>query len=306
MTLPNFLIIGAGRAGTTSIYHYLRQHPDVFMSSIKETNFFAYRALSDPSSETARSASFPVRSLEEYQTLFGGASGARAIGEASPRYMAVGRTVEEIADVLPEARLIAILRDPIERGYSSYLFHRRDGRERRSFEQAIREEREGVCEQELRYGQRHYVGLGFYDRMLAPYFERFPPSRIGVFLFDDLVRDPSALLRGLFRFLDVDPSFEPDLSVRYNASGVPRRVWARAAFKKRHWVVRAKRSLPGPLRHGMDRWIEALRSPLLEVPPLSDETRRELASLYAQDVARLEERLGRDLKSWLAPHGHKA
>ncbi len=87
MTLPNFLIIGAGRAGTTSIYHYLRQHPDVFMSSIKETNFFAYRALSahGPSPETARSASFPVRSLEEYRTLFGGASGERAIGEASPR-----------------------------------------------------------------------------------------------------------------------------------------------------------------------------------------------------------------------------
>jgi hypothetical protein len=308
MTLPNFLVIGAGRAGTTSLYHWLRQHPNVFMSPIKETNFFAYRALGagQASPETARSASFPVRSLEQYQGLFRDASRQKAIGEASPRYMAVPRAAWEIADVLPQARLIAVLRDPIERAYSSYLFHRRDGRERRSFERAVREEREGTPREGLRFGQRHYLALGCYDRMLGPYFERFPPDRIRVFLFDDLARDPGALLGDLFRFLDVDPSFRPDVSVRYNASGVFRSGLARAAFRKRPWLVRAKRRLPGPLRHGLDRGVEALRSRRLEVPPLAEETRRELASLYADDVARLADRIGRDLGAWLAPQGRTA
>jgi len=309
MTLPNFLIIGAGRAGTTSLNHYLGQHPDVFMSPIKETNFFAYRALAAAglSSGPLESMSFPIQSLREYRKLFDRAAGARAIGEASPIYMADRRIAEEISDLLPDVRLIAILRNPVERAHSSYLFHRRDGRERRSFDQAIREEREGLfSEEKLSFGQRSYLGLGFYDRMLAPYFDLFPRSRIGVFLFDHLLRDPADLMSDLFGFLHVDPAFEPAVSVRYNASGVPRGAWATAtskAFRKRPWTERAKLRLPGLIQDTMDRWIEASRARRLEVPELPKELQRELVSLYAEDIAHLQQRIGRDLQAWLMPPG---
>lgn len=307
MTRPNFLIIGAGRAGTTSLHHYVGQHPDVFTSPIKETNYFAYRVAASsaasagaaPPGSAEPETTFPVRSLGKYRKLFRGASGARAVGEASPRYMADPRVADEIAAVLPDVRIVAILRDPVERAYSSYLFHRRDGRETRSFDEAIRQEREGTADPGLRFGQRHYTSLGFYDRLLAPYFERFPRDRIGIFLFDDLRRDAEGLMRDLFRFLGVDPGFEPDLGVRYNASGVPRRGLARAAFRKRPWIVRARRSLPRPVRERMDRWIEALRSRRLESPPLPDDARRRLRALFAADLARLEERIARDLSGWL-------
>ena len=306
MTLPNFLVIGAGRAGTTSLYHYLRQHPDVFMSPVKETNFFVQRALAAAGQmpEEAERASFPVRSLEQYRALFAGVSEERAIGEASPRYLSDDPcAADEIADLLPDARLVAVLRDPIERAHSSYLFHRRDGREQRPFERAVRQELDGVQDDGLRHGQRRYLALGFYDRLLAPYFERFPPERIGLFLFDDLVRDPGSFLRGVFGFLDVDPAFEPRVDVRYNAAGLPRGFWARTAFKKRPWAVSAKRSLPAGVRHRLDRWIEALRAPRLEAPALSDEVRRELEALYAEDLGRLEQRIGRSLAPWRVSGG---
>ena len=309
MTLPNFLIIGAGRAGTTSVYQYLRQHPDVFMSPIKETNFFAYGALAAAglSSEPLESTPFPIQTLPEYRKLFDRAAGAKAIGEVSPIYMTDRRIAEEISSLLPDVRLIAILRNPVERAYSSYLFHRRDGREKRSFDQAMCEEREGVFSEEgLSLGQRSYLGLGFYDRLLAPYFDLFPRSRIGVFLFDHLVRDPAALMSDLFRFLHVDPTFEPAVNVRYNASGVPRGAWATAAAKtvrKRPWTERAKRRLPGLLRGPMDRWLEAGRARLLEVPALPKELWRELISLYAEDLARLQQRIEPDTRAWLMPPG---
>jgi hypothetical protein len=309
MTLPNFLIIGAGRAGTTSVYHYLRQHPDVFMSPIKETNFFAYGALAAAGLPYVSSGStpFPIRNLREYRKLFDRATDAKAIGEASPIYMTDRRIAEEISDLLPDVRLVAILRNPVERAYSSYLFHRRDGRESRSFEQAIREETEGVFSEDgLSFGQRSYLGLGFYDQLLAPYYNLFPRSRIGVFLFDHLVRDPAELMSDLFRFLHVDPAFEPVVSVRYNASGVPRGAWAKAAsktVKKRPWTQRAKRRLPGLLRGPMDRWIEAVRARMLEVPALPQELWRELISLYAEDITRLQRRIGRDIQTWLLPPG---
>jgi hypothetical protein len=311
MTLPNFLIIGAGRAGTTSVYHYLRQHPDVFMSSIKETNFFAYAALTaeERSTGTLDSTSFPVHSLQEYRRLFDRASGAQAIGEASPRYMTDGRIAEGISDLLPGVRLIAMLRDPVERAHSSYLFHRRDGRETRSFSQAVREEREGLfAEEGPSIGQRSYLKLGFYDRLLAPYFDLFARSQIGIFLFDHLVRDPAGLMRDMFRFLDVDPAFQPGVSVRYNASGVPQGVLGGAAskaFKKRPWTVSVRRRLPGTVRDPLDRWIEAARARRLDVPALPEELRHELASLYANDIAHLQQRSGCDLSGWLTPPGQR-
>jgi hypothetical protein len=219
MTLPNFLVIGAGKAGTTSVYRYLKQHPQVFMSPIKETNFFAYTCAGWDDRELNRlgwSARFPVRTLEAYETLFEPVRDEKAVGEISPRYLSVGRPAAEcIRRHLPGVRLIAILRNPIERAFSSYLFHTRDGRERRTFERAIGEERAGVQPEKMDFGQLHYVGLGRYCDLLEPYFDLFPREQIQVHLFADLQRDPAALMRKHLPLpgdrRGVRPRFEPAL-----------------------------------------------------------------------------------------------
>jgi hypothetical protein len=278
------------------------------MSPIKETNFFAYRAMGEREAgeEPDEATSYPVRTLDEYSRLFEGAGSATAIGEVSPRYLADSRVIEGIAATLPDVRLLAIVRDPVERAYSSFLFHTRDGRETRTFVTAIEQELEGRQPDGLRFGQRHYVALGFYDRLLAPFYECFGARRIRVFLYDDLARDSVAFVREVFGFLGVDPTFVPDTSVRHNAGGtLPGRL-SRFLFAKRPWKIRLRRSLPGGLRSGVQGWIERVRASRLEVPPLPDETRFRLAALYADDVSRLEARIGRDLGGWLAATGPAA
>lgn len=123
LTLPNFIIIGAGRSGTTSLYNYLGQHPDVFMSPVKKTGFFAWRG--EPPDYTKGmvdlARAYSIRNLDEYTALFADAGAAKAIGEATPRYLFVRNTAARILAVLPDARLVVVLRNPIKRAFASYL-----------------------------------------------------------------------------------------------------------------------------------------------------------------------------------------
>src|SRR5689334_24224361 len=121
VTLPNFIVIGAAKAGTTALYWYLAEHPAVFMSPVKETNYFAYGVdaaghllYGDPEHHT-----FPVRTLAEYEQLFAEAAGQRAIGEASPIYLECPQAAQRIRDLLPAAQLICALRHPVERDRKS-------------------------------------------------------------------------------------------------------------------------------------------------------------------------------------------
>src|SRR5215210_5286768 len=131
LTLPNFIIVGAAKAGTTALYWYLSEHPAVYMSPVKETFYFAYgvdeagRLLyGDP--EVHR---FPVKTLREYEALFAAAGDASAIGEASPIYLECPQSAGRIRELIPAARIVASLRQPVDRAYSDYIMYlRRRGR----------------------------------------------------------------------------------------------------------------------------------------------------------------------------------
>jgi len=303
MTLPNFLVIGAARAGTTSLYHSMGQHPQVFMSPIKEPNFFAYLGGSwDRDVLKTEPTSFPVRSLHEYQNLFRGVRGERAIGEVSPMYLAAGRgTAKCIGNYLPRVKLLAILRNPIERAYSHYLWHQAEFSEPRTFESAIQDERDGFAKGSRFWHCRYrYVENGFYCRLLKPFFEVFPRDQIAVFLFDDLQRDPIGLLGGVFHFLHVDANFSPKVSRRYNVSGIRKSRWIGWLLKKRPSTIRVRRLLPARARDGLDGLIEFVRGRQLEPPsPLSEEILHMLAHHYRTDVEELQQLIGRDLSTWL-------
>jgi hypothetical protein len=125
--LPNFIVIGAAKAGTTALYWYLAEHPAVFMSPVKETNFFAY-GLDDAGQllyGIPELHQFPVTTLSEYEKLFANAGDAAAVGEASPIYLECPQAAGRIRTRIPDARLICGLRDPVERAYSDYLMYLR-------------------------------------------------------------------------------------------------------------------------------------------------------------------------------------
>jgi Sulfotransferase family len=299
MTLPNFVIIGAGRSGTNQLYSLLTQHPQIYMSPVKEPNFFAFEGqelcFRGPGDDDVNRHS--VIRLSDYRELFRGVSSERAVGEASPRYMEVAGTAERIRHHIPDAKLIAILRDPIERAYSSFLLHVRDGRECcRDLGEALRLERQRRDEN---WSWGAYFEGSLYYQQLSRFWRVFPSEQIRIFLFEDLVRHRRQLLHDVFRFLSVDEDFEPGDEGLRNRGGTPRSRLLHRALTANAVTSRVKSLLPTPLRTTLAARLRALRESNLDRPPLGEEVRRELAERYKEEVAKLEAAIGRDLSHWL-------
>jgi hypothetical protein len=296
MTMPNFFIIGAMKAGTTSIYHYLAEHPEIFMSALKEPNYFAFDervSFSGPGDHKLTG----VTSLPDYRGLFDGASNEKAVGEASTVYLYSPTAAARIREYAPNAKLIAILRDPVDRAYSHYLhWFRRGSEPLADFSEAVRAEERRVRENWNPVW--HYLNRGFYHGQLKRYAENFPPSQMLIRLYDDLVADPSGLMRDIFGFLEVNESFTPDLSLRYNTGAAPRSRLLHGLFVRPHALRSALKSLvPAPLRL---RWRKFLREKNLQPPPpLSSELRAELQNVYREDIQKLQDFIRRDLSIWL-------
>lgn len=296
--LPNFLVIGAARSGTTSLHHYLSSHPEIYMSPVKEPNYFAYdgerfefRELAPGWRELAR---LSVTDLQAYQELFRNVSGEKGIGEISPSYMRSPGAAERIRATIPDARLVAVLRDPAERAFTNYLGRLRDGTEQSAdpygaIGGALRGEGP-VWRSEL------YIDLGCYHARLRPYFERFDRKQIRIYLFEDFVHDAGTVLRDLFSFLGVDPTFVPDTSLVHNPTGTIDNPVIRFAWTStRALRVRLGPWVPEPARRAA--WSLLRRN--LTRPTLPPDLRAALVEHYRPDVLELEKLLDRDLSAWL-------
>ena len=224
--MPNFLIIGAHKAGTTSLYQYLKQHPQIFMSAVKEPHFFSFMGhplnFNDPGFNPTKLQT--VASIDDYQALFQDVGDAEAIGEASPSYLYVAQSASNIYQYLPKVKIIAILRNPVDRAYSNFLHcrAREHGRE------PLGDFLEALQAEPMRTRDNwsplwHYQQMGFYYQQLQRYYKQFPKEQIRMYLYDDLLSNPEALLQDMFQFLQVNTKFMPDLSKRYNVSGVPKK-----------------------------------------------------------------------------------
>jgi len=281
MVLPNFAVIGAGKAGTSSLYQWLRQHPDVFMpAAIKETRFFCYDA-ADPEHVAASDTRFPIRTLEDYEALFAGAGDAKAIGEATPLYLDTVDAPRRIAALVPHMRLIASLRDPVSRVWSH----------------AQMDVRQGLAT-DLEAEALHLADSDEHE--YAPKFRRwlshFPREQLHVFRYDDLAADPAAIVRGIFRFLDV-ADFEPDVGVRHNPGGVPRSRFAQRLIEAP--ALRRLRPIAPPAVFDL---VARMRAMNAKPPsPMSHALRRRLDERYHEDIVATQELLGLDLSMWLSP-----
>lgn len=281
--LPDFLVIGALKAGTTSLHFYLKQHPAIYMAEPKETRFFAYDA-ENPDHRAKVPRVFPVTSLEQYRSLFAGAGPDQLAGEASPQYLNSPIAAARIKEVMPEARLIVSLRNPVESIYSSWLMDARAGGTSRDLEEDARRE-------------APWLKSCFYYEKLARFWERFDPRRIKVILFDEFKREPVRTMQEVYAFLGVDAAFAPDTSQVHNRGGLPRH----RALHKLLTNSTLRRRLAPLLPERVRRRASALRQANLVRPPEpSRETRERLAALYAEDVNRLGTLIGRDLSHWHA------
>lgn len=273
LRLPDFLIVGAMRSGTTSLSQYLSEHPAVFIARSKELHFFDLNERFE-------------RGLEWYASNFASAPSGARLGEATQTYMYLPNALDRIATVLPGRRAIGILRDPADRAYSHYWHNIERGREHLGFEDAIRAEPDRLDGADVRTRLRYsYVDRGRYLRQLEDLERVFGAENVLVLLFEDLTRAPAAVFSRVCRFLSVDVAFVPsNIGAKVNPY-----VHVRSP-RLRDWAKR----LPKRFQDG----IGHLNSRPSEYPPLDPERRAKLGAEYVEDLAGLQRRPELDLSKW--------
>jgi len=292
--LPNFLIIGVAKAGTTALHKYLQQHPSIYMTPTKETNFFAFegeeinfQGLGDEALKE-----FSILDIETYQNQFAGVTTEKAIGEACPSYLYYPKAASRIKHYIPNARLIVILRNPLERAYANFLHTVRDDREPcRDFALALNDEPKRIADNWEWFW--HYIQLGFYGKQLKHYYELFPASQIKVYLYEDLKKDATAVLQDIFRWLEVDDTFIPDMTLRPNKSGMPKnKLFHHFLTKPNPLKTILKPLFPNKIR-------QKILHQNLNTPQISQEIRERLLNIYCADILQCQDLINRDLGPWL-------
>ncbi len=298
----SFFVIGAARSGTTSLHHYLAQHPQVFLPPMKPR----YLALAGEAvtwngpgdADLLRNA---ITRPEDYRALFAGVRDEAAVGEVSTLYLYTPFVAPRIREAFPGARIIALLRNPAERAFSAFMTMRRRALEPLAdFAEALDAEPERIA-RSWSFAW-HYRRMGFYYEQLARYYALFPRSHLRVYLFDDFSTDPLPVLADCFRFLGVDTGFHPDVSTIHNPSGLPRsRAVEYLVARPNPLRAMARVLLPLRLRRRLGQAPLAARlharNTVRTVMPA--DIRRALLAGYHDDLLRLQDLIDRDLGHWL-------
>ncbi len=287
MALPDLFLIGAQKAGTTSLHHYLDQHPQISMSSVKEPRWFSWMDWPD-GDEGA------IRDRQAYEALFADADtlrarfgGHAAVGESSTDLLYAPGAPQRVHDLVPAARIVVLLRQPAERAYSNWLHARREDREPLGFEEALDAEEERIA---AGWGPMwHYAGKSRYAPQLERWQTHFP--RLHVALTEDLDADPVAVCQAIFGVLGVERAFLPSCRERYHVGSAPRGVTAEGQLHRALVAFGAR--VPWPYR----RQIRDALFPRQQIDP---ELRRRVTERYfSADIEATAGRIGRDLSAWL-------
>jgi len=300
---PNFFIVGASRAGTTSLWNYLQQHPEIFMSGRrikweKEPSFFC--DLTPPWAVN-------YRDFDAYINLFAEAENQKAIGEASVNYLISPESATRIAELYPEAKIIIILRQPVERAFSLYKFMCKLGVEWIApFEKALGVENERYNDNLFKHNNPfYYYGYlyfhsGLYAAQIERYLSPFPREQIHIILFEELKNSPVETTQRVYDFLGVKKDFVPKISV-LNRSKSPFSVFAQYSFMKiskkhLHGFPVTKKIIKKTARTALDANLALGR---LRPCILKKNTRRKLLMEYRGNIGKTASLIGRNLDAWI-------
>ena len=287
MTKPNFMMIGVAKAGTTSFFRYLDQHPQIFVCDIKATNYFGYEDARDwkwtDEGDAPLLQNFPVRTLQEYEAVFSKATNEIAVGEVSPQYFRCPNAARRIYEYSPEAKLVLSLRNPADRAFSGFMMRTRRGEAVKGFYKELTPKSSHVKE-------------GFYYKRLKRYLDLFPREQIKIYIFEEFKKNAAGTILDLYRFLGVDTGFTPDTSVKYNPGAVPKFRLLNKLFYHPKLINMTKSVVPEGVQ-GMLKQVRELN--LAVTPKMPADLRSKLLGIYREDILGLEELLGRDLSIWL-------
>ena len=293
--LPNFLIVGAAKSGTTSLHYYLQQHPEVFLpTTIKETFFFS-QPQSVLGKGPGRDGADMITNKDDYVQLYADATSShKALGEACVAYLHFHEeSIPNIQKLLSKPKILIILRNPVDRAYSNYLHHARDDFEPLTVEEALEAESERL-KKKWWWGYQ-FTDAGLYSDQVAAYLQNFDDVKIC--LFEDFKKDVDGFLRETFKFLGVDSSFQADTSLRYNVTGVPKSKLVRDVIKQPPPFLKKiiRTLLP-------DKFIDKMKSKVKQKnvtkSVMNPQTRKKLQDFYRKDIKKLEILISRDISHW--------
>jgi len=290
---PDFLIVGAAKSGTTSLFHYLKQHPDIYIPEVKECRFFSQL----PKNYKGLGAEFfpnsGITDKDEYFGLFEG-RGNKICGDISNDYLyyykeSIGNIKKYLGD---EVKIIIILRNPVDRAYSNYMHAFRDGWENITFEDSIIEETSRINDN---WGwPYHYINTGFYYLQVKAYLDSF--SDVKVFLFEEL-KDNDTFMKSIFGFLGVNSCDLPVSKEMHNESGYPK---SKVIHKLVNYNGKLKEFLK-PIAKTIlpNNILNEIKNKNLIKKEINKKTRVYLNAMYSDDVTNLAKLIKKDLSYWV-------
>jgi len=280
MTLtPNFFIVGTPKSGTTSLFHYLQEHPEVFLPEIKEPHFF-----SCPEVQNTYYKIKIIESKEDYQELYQATKSYLAVGDLSSSYLFHTETAKRISAYNLESKIIIVLRNPVERAISHYLMDVNLG----YINVPLIEILQNKDKYKLFY--QEYVALGFYEKQIANYKKHFPDAQLHIILSSSLYTNTVETVKDICRFINVSPDFTPDFSTKHNQYREPRFGFIKQILKSDI----LKKGIPTNLKDKLKPLIFNLKA---EKPKLEAE-KQLLKALYEKSIVETEMLISKDLTSW--------
>ncbi len=311
MKLPNFFIVGSAKSGTTSIYNYLKQHPDIFMSPIKETHHFStdidsskfrpdYAANlninidswldGDQKKEIFHAF---VKDWDKYLKLFKNSENQKAIGEVTNSYLYSKEAAKNIQSKFPEGKIIMILRNPVERAFSHFLMDLKSGLETGSFLEAFKKD---MAKSNKGWGISNvYYEIGMYYEQVKRYLTVFPQEQIKIILYDDYRNDAIKTLKEICNFLNIDSNFEFEFSKEHNKAMIPKSGAVALMMRQKGLKAFAKKIFPKSWKNIFSKIFFTNKN----LPKLSVDDRKYLIELYKEDIQKLAQLINRDLTSWV-------
>lgn len=275
--LPDFIIIGAMKCGTTSLHFYLDQHPQIAMSRQKELHFFVQEKNWQ-------------RGIEWYKSQF--KDSAKVQGEASPSYSAYPKWLgvpERIHAIVPDAKLIYILRDPIERTISNYLHRWINGIEEREINQALAED----------FANNQYIFRSQYYMQIQKYLPYFARERLLIITLEELSAQPQATLKKVFDYLNVDSSYQIQVTTKkLHKSNQKVKKNSLGQYISKLPLINKVRKLPHETRWHIERLLYRPFSEPIEKPQLDPELRQKISNYLQDDISRLRDYTGNDFSQW--------
>jgi len=280
---PNFFIVGAPKAGTTSLYEYLRKIPAVYMSVIKEPHFFSSKKIPNNFSRKI------IRDKTKYLELFKDATNEVAIGEASPDYLSDPEVPILIHNTILNAKIIILLRDPVERLYSSYLMLKKVGWLKKSFWDEIKICYNNKNDKTKRHLELHY---GIYSESLKRYLDIFGQEKVKIIIFEEFIINPKETVQDILSFLDVDYKIKEFNAEQFNPFAFSRGSGAKSILRSQKISAIADFFMSPSTKRNLKNKILLKEG---SKPSLELEAKEFLINYYQEDVKKISTILGRKL-----------